>query len=621
LWHTTIMASSSGDEGVRKVAQLIIKAVRAGAWEPLKRRMLASGMRSTTEPLLAEAFGFASRGGLVLEQLREKLLERDALGGVATAIEGLIRTGRELAAAALESLHAVDPAALSRLVPPRLATGAVDGIGWLSGSSELIGNAGYAIGWRRGARPHGQALEERRGDDLRIRVILSAGDATDGDIRLLDALYRPLPATAAASGRDEGDAWDILRSRLGSRVRGRIVNGPDHIDLGIDVTWLREQCEGESANAFHTLISRHLAGDPSATDWCRLLAEDPRFRFEVHPRVDLCSGAVPAVTPADENVGWDFHDTIPPGEDISIRYSLARENSRRTVSRGPRIVGSAVDLADRLVSCAADLTAHVGEQAATVLAGTDRWIAFPGSVPHPAVAAVPLLRSLIQERGSESIRSAAFTMLRQWAASVGHEVVPAIWSPEGVLEAGMLPPEVASPVFDDSVPPGVCVLRAFGLIGEHAIPPDAAISAGPTPPGYWELRASLEALEADPHEGHNPTWGEAATRVRDLPRHALSNTLVLAGPNLFDCIWETTAIGMDRADPRIEQARHQIVVFLKAACGMVTFQPASPRDHASGWVQEIDGSRPRGRRIRSLVRPGLRTIENQLVRPAIVVTE
>jgi hypothetical protein len=176
-------------------------------------------------------------------------------------------------------------------------------------------------------------------------------------------------------------------------------------------------------------------------------------------------------------------------------------------------------------------------------------------------------------------------------------------------------------MFHEGVPEGCLVLGALGLEGECGVPADAAVSAGPPPSGYVELRESLESLVGTTDKGQNPSWGEALRRVRDLPRHAIGKTLALAGPNLYDCIWEAATTAADAGDQRIEESKDRIVLFLKAACGMVTFHPATPRDFGSGWVQEVGGSPPRGRRIRSLVRPGVRTLGNALVRPALVITE
>jgi hypothetical protein len=208
-----------------------------------------------------------------------------------------------------------------------------------------------------------------------------------------------------------------------------------------------------------------------------------------------------------------------------------------------------------------------------------------------------------------------------WAASVGHEVIPRNWSPDRPLEAAALPQLASDPMFHAVVPEGCLVLGSLGLEGACVVPVVAAVSAGPPPAGYAELRESLESLVGTPETGHNPSWCESVQRFRDLPRHAIAKTIALAAPNLYDCIWEASTTAAQAGDPRIDDAKERIVLFLKAACGMVTFHPATPRDFASGWVQEVGGSPPRGRRIRSIVRPGVRTLNNELVRPALVITE
>jgi hypothetical protein len=74
-------------------------------------------------------------------------------------------------------------------------------------------------------------------------------------------------------------------------------------------------------------------------------------------------------------------------------------------------------------------------------------------------------------------------------------------------------------------------------------------------------------------------------------------------------------------DSRVDDLKKRILDLLKAACGLLPFEPTSVHDMPSGWIQEADGRPPRGRRIRMVQRPGLRTIDNRLVRPAIVTTE
>ena len=66
------------------------------------------------------------------------------------------------------------------------------------------------------------------------------------------------------------------------------------------------------------------------------------------------------------------------------------------------------------------------------------------------------------------------------------------------------------------------------------------------------------------------------------------------------------------------QAVHQL---LERSYEMILFRPKSVGDFADGWLRTPAGGEPRGNRVEQLVRPGVRTRDNKLVRPAIVKTE
>jgi len=633
VWQMTALARSRPNRVIQPLAEKTVATGQFLQWESLKRQLVKARIDAAPEALLAQVFDYAQRRclRLRLELLRSKTAGKQGTEGFDPLLNGLIDTCREVASAVLERLHAVDPAALTRLMPPRFADGTVDGRAWLSrAGAQRADEVRYAPIWRRDGRPFGRAVEEFRDPQEGNLVVLSAGDASDRDVRLLNAaLGKGSLACPLDSGADDG-SWLGLVRRFGARMlersaggaAGGAAGGDAQLDFGPDVAWLRERCAGSDARAFHVLVSDRLAGRQAAGEWCMLLAEDERFGFEVHPSVDFTAGVCPVAQPDEGHLRWEFHDTIPAGEDIDVRYAIAADQARRAISRGPRVAGSAADRAEALSAIASDIGPPWGALAAAVRDATDRWLAFPGRVPHPATVVTPLLQALVRaEDTPASARADMFAGLRAWASSIDHEVVPACWSPDRPMEAAALPAFATSTVFHDRVPAGCLVLESLGLDGEHAWPAEATLSAGPAPAGYAELREALESLERTTQSGHNPSWEEAVRRVRDLPRHALANTLTLAGPNLFDCIWETAALGKGESDVGIERAKEQMTGVLKAACGMVPFLPATPRDFATGWIQEVGGTSPRGRRIRSLVRPGLRTVGNQLVRPAIVISE
>jgi hypothetical protein len=115
---------------------------------------------------------------------------------------------------------------------------------------------------------------------------------------------------------------------------------------------------------------------------------------------------------------------------------------------------------------------------------------------------------------------------------------------------------------------------------------------------------------------------EVTRRTDELARHSLAGTLPLALPNLFERLWELFEVLPDRQPlSEAEAANAALREMLKSVCGMVLFEPATVGDYPSGWVRDPDGTQPRGRRIKRLVRPGLRTLESALVRPALAITE
>jgi hypothetical protein len=623
VWQMTVLAQSRPRGAIQSMAEITGAAGKFPHWEAIKRQLVAARMDAAPETLLAQAFDYAQRRRLTLELLRRKTAAKQGTEAFDPLLAGLIDTCREVASAVLERMHAVDSASLTRLMPPRLVDGPVNGLAWLSlDVAQREDEVRYTPLWRRDGRPCGQSVEEFRDPQEGNRVVLSAGDASESDVRLLNAALGKASLICSPDSDADDGAWLDLVRRFGARVLERVAAGTGQLDLGADIAWLRERCTGSDAHAFHVLVRDRLARRQAACDWCMLLAEDERFGFDVYPPVDFAADALAVAQPGEGHLRWDFHDTIPAGTDIDVRYALAADQARRTISRGPRVAGSAADLAEKLNTVASDIGPPWGALAAAVRDATDRWLAFPGRSPHPVTVVAPLLRALVRaEDTPASARAGVFAALRGWAASVGHNVVPACWVPDRPLEAAALPTLATPPVFHDTVPAGCLVLESLGLDGEHALPVEAMLSAGPPPSGYPELREALESLERTTPSGHTPSWEEAVRRVRDVPRHALANTLTLAGPNLYDCIWETAALGTGESDVGVERAKEQIVSVLKAACAMVPFQPATPRELPTGWIQEVGGTPPRGRRIRSLVRPGLRTVGNQLVRPAIVISE
>jgi len=200
--------------------------------------------------------------------------------------------------------------------------------------------------------------------------------------------------------------------------------------------------------------------------------------------------------------------------------------------------------------------------------------------------------------------------------------VPVAWRAEARLLPAAFADLTLAPDFDDQAPTGTVVVRRFGLRGVHGWPFSGAVSAGPAPGGFHEFRACAERLGNSQDVGHNPSGYDLLCRADELAKHALAGTLTLALPNLFDRLWEAIASVTDpAARAELELAATPLFEMLKGCCRMIPFQPVKMGEYSAGWVREADGTQPKGRRIRRLVRPGLRTVENVLVRPALVITE
>ncbi len=144
----------------------------------------------------------------------------------------------------------------------------------------------------------------------------------------------------------------------------------------------------------------------------------------------------------------------------------------------------------------------------------------------------------------------------------------------------------------------------------------------PCPAGFLDFRAAVQACLDASDGGSYHSFGEVLRGTDELPKHSLAGTLSLALPNLFDQVWVAfAATPAGEAGVPVEAVAKPFFEMLKAACRMVPFEPRAIAEYSAGWVKESDGSQTRGRRIRRLVRPGIRTVENVLVRPALVITE
>jgi hypothetical protein len=71
----------------------------------------------------------------------------------------------------------------------------------------------------------------------------------------------------------------------------------------------------------------------------------------------------------------------------------------------------------------------------------------------------------------------------------------------------------------------------------------------------------------------------------------------------------------------LESWKAAIAEFIRKPFDMVMVAPSKVGDYPSSWVVGPDGKTPSGKHITRIIRPGVRTLENKLVWPAVVETE
>lgn len=632
LWAFTAAPWDREEEHTRVELQILLRpqVLQSDAWEAIKRQALHVSGRAADEAPLARLFTYAHERRMAFELFRTRAYGDRPAGAM---LNGLIQECRGLAQESLAALVKLDPAAIQRLDPPRLSDGAIDVSAWLARggpAGDLAADTTaqpvipYRWRWSRGPRPRGELLDERRNDGNSVEVLISAGDASDTELAVLNA-----PELSPA-WRDErpdppvGRLAELLadcRARLAGSAAGSAAGQTDL--TAPPLVGLRAAFAGEAAAAFHELIARCRSGDEAALAWWRILQTDPGFELACHPGVDVETRFLQPPALDDPFLAWDFDGTVPAGQDLEVRFAMTPAQARRVISLGPRKSGSLADRAELLAAAcqrAGGSLARLGNEARLA---THRWMTFGALAPHPAGSAEPLLDELLHGAAAPAAdRTAIFAAAAEWCEAIDHQLVPSAWRAEGRLLPAAFADLTLAPDFDDQAPTGTVVIRRFGLRGVHGRPFSGAVSAGPAPGGFHDFRASAERLGNSREAGHTPSGSDLVRRADELAKHALAGTLPLALPNLFDRLWEAIAsVSEPAARAEVEAAATPLFEMLKGCCRMIPFEPATIAEYSAGWVREADGVQPRGRRIKRIVRPGLRTIENVLVRPALVITE
>lgn len=574
-----------------------IAAADEVAWESLKGGLLGA---EPGAPATHEALAAAHRALHAAWLGLGPRLEDQPRGGIAA------RTRDEIASlgnAICATLAAADPAGVARLDPPRTPDGRIAVSAWLGGAAGTR-SSGWEVAWERALRPFGEPLREALLDDGRTRVTLSAGaDIRDDDLRLLD-----VAAAAPGEAADE-TILEPLRSRVVAAIGG--ATAPD---LGPAIDEARAACDGERSDAFDRLVARAVRKDARAVACVRLLHDDPRFRFACHPPVEVgAAGVVVPPAAVDDGLAWQ-DDDAPAGRDVEIRFATDPARARRVVSRGRPGPDSAEACAARLEAALRTGLAALADTAAAVREATDRRRTFGAAAADPVARVLELADALARGSGGVDETTAAFRDVVGWCTACGVTLVPTDWHPARGTPAEVLPVERVD--FHPTVPDGAVVVERFGAVaGDGSVVASAAgfVSAGQAPPGFSEVDEAVRGLADD---------GEVVARFRrsvlEFPRRVRAGQTSTAAAGLFDVAWRAVMAAPDRDDLR--RAAAAVHGLLDRSFDMVVFEPKSLGEYHETWLRTSDGRTPRGLRVDRLLRPGLRTLDNRLVWPALVET-
>ena len=611
-WRIWALAQAPLADHASHQRDLILAAINHRGWETVKNQVLA-GTMAERGPATAGLFDYAHRARLGLQPL------------VAAADEAvnqhlgnrLLDNLHELGRVALAEAAASDGQATERCSPPRQADGTVHVGKWLRQRLTADADADETgLTWVMSDSPFGTVLDERLDGRGWLVVTVSAGPVEEGDIGCLNTLL-PAPREIAGSGRP----LRIVLAEFQGRLIESLARSSPH-PLDAELPALRDRFAGADAPAFHELIDRARKGDAALIAWVDLLVSDPRFDFRCHPPLTADRRELMPPGVDDEYLAWAHDPDVPAGTDLAVTFALEPRRARRVIGHGPREPGSAADLADRLVAATANAGERLKGLATSCRAATDRRQTFGEAAAHPVTKAGPLLDALLAGHDLDAdARQAVYTAASRWCAALGHEVVPAEWRAGEALPGEQFGELEVMPAFDESVPAGAFMLKRFGIRGPCGVPLEGAVSAGPAPSGFNDLRAALSELGNTPELGHTPKLGDLDKRLNELAKQAANGRLPMVVPNLFDSLWGAAEAAPGPLQAAFEPAKGHLLQLLKSSCRMVVFEPVKLTDYPSEWAVGADGKRPSGNRIRKVLRPGVRTLSSSLVRPAIVETE
>jgi hypothetical protein len=600
LWAVSAARMAHLDDAMTTLVRGVLLAVDEAGWEVCKRRLL-------TEPVsisaLADMFSHLHAARMRLETPTVAV----ACGDFGREIVDRLHRCELVM---LQALQQIDPEANGGLCPPRREDGTCDVAKWVADAmcSDSRGRD-IRVMWRVDERPFGTQIEERLEPDG-MRVVFSAAGMTPEDVRLLNS-----PFLVTCPSTPQGQFFEPLH-RLGKFLCGSL--GKKQPDVPAALSLMRKYLATDAgAQAFNALIHESLAGNRDALHWVELLRADERFAFSCHPAIDWNGTPPSPCRPRpDEPLMWQDDAEVPEGDTLEIVYAIDVAESRRVLSRGLPASDSAEVLAAGIARRVETLDEPVRLAGQALRDDTDRRRVFGDVVSHPMKHVCGLLAALVTGTIADSEQAAAlFSDLVAWCKAVGHDVVPDSWQPE--LGSSVVPHGCEQVCFHATIPPGRCVVTTFGIRGSEEQAFEGYVSAGPAPAGFVDIATVAGALSAEV-----PRYKAIRECVAELPRHYLAGKAVLAGPNLYNAIWNAVVDAAPAADGEALLALTDGVRrLLEHSCGMTLFEPTQLGEYAAAWVRGPDGKPPRGSWIVRVIRPGVRTVRNTLVWPAVVETE
>lgn len=592
LWSRSVL----GAVGRQTDAQArFVEIAKAYGWESMKRSLLDL---DRTDPriltTLEESIGWLNEFALAMHAEASTAADAAIPCDLAGEIDALLR-----AAVALV------PEAGASLYPPRKPDGRVDLLAWMNEPLGVDQRAtGWQVAWERRRASFGTQVSESVGTGGRRAVFSAGAGADDADLRILN-----LPGLLIGSK----PAWDGIRTLLRNRISTDLAEAGSAA-VPIAVAALRAACAGDAAASFDVLIRRAISSDDMAVAWVRTLADDPRFAFTCHPGIEISAAGVTirAATVGDR-LEWRDDDR-PADTDLEVTFALDPAQARRVLSRGRPSEASAETCTKRLEHALGNGPPDSALAAAKLRQATDLRRMFGMVSPDPlpvALAAVEAIRREAKVLPAERM-VAAFRALGDWCVATGARLVPAEWHPtDGSPSDGLDIEEVR---FHASVPSGRVHVERFGAVagdGSVAVSFQGFVSAGSPPIGFTDvadLAAQLFGAGEELERLHRC--------IADFPKRTLNGKGSLAAKSLFDIAWK--AFQTAPADQGLMDLVTAVHKLLERAYGMVLFEPASLHEFPELWLRTVDGSPPHGTWVRRIIRPGVRTRNNDLVWHAIV---